>query len=86
MNIQDLIDKRNSLNNLQLLSLQKLLGYRQKQHVKQKVNEITTNKFYTLFDGNEFSKKFVVRDSEIDYVSKNRNIELNAIRLLILVM
>jgi len=86
MNIQELIDKRQFLNNLQLLSLQKLLGYRQKQQVKQKVNDITTNKFYTLFDGNDFSKKFQVKDNEIEYVSKNRLTELNAIRLLILIM
>lgn len=86
MTLQDLINKRESLDNVQLTSLVDLIGFRQRKEVKRKIKEVLNNKFYTLFDETIFANKFEIKQTEVIYTSKDRAKELNALRVLIMTM
>ena len=82
MNIQQLVDTRGSLNQLQFTSLVDMLIYKQRKKSKQAIREVLKNNFYTIFDENPFSKKFELHNEFVEF--KGNDAELKAIRIFIL--
>jgi hypothetical protein len=71
MNLQQLIDSRQSLNDLQYQSLLDMLSYRQRNDVREAIKASLRCKFYTIFDQLPLSKKIIVRDDYLELTTKN---------------
>ena len=82
MNIQQLIDSRQSLNELQFQSLLGIICYRQRRDTKAKVKAALRAKFYTIFDKNPFSKKFIVHNEFIEYKTSSFEVGVKEVKAL----
>lgn len=82
MNLQQLIDNRDSLNQLQLTALTDMLGYKQSKQSKVALKAAIKNRFYSIFDGNSFAKKFELHNEFVEFTGSDA--ELKAIRMYIL--
>jgi hypothetical protein len=71
MNLQQLIDSRQSLNDLQYQSLLDMLAYRQGNAVREAIKASLRCKFYTIFDQLPLSKKITVRDDHLELSTRN---------------
>lgn len=71
MNLQQLIDSRQSLNDLQYQSLLDMLSYRQRNDTREAIKGALTCKFYTIFDQLPLSKKITVRDDHLELSTRN---------------
>jgi len=60
MTLQDLINNRKSLTYNQERELIKILSHNCRKDKREDIKKLITTKFYTLFDGEEFSKYFNV--------------------------
>lgn len=79
ISIQELIDKRQSLNYPQETSLITLLIFHQRKEFKTKAKQVIKNSFYSFFDGESYSKDLVVEGDMVIYVGKNVNLIRKAI-------
>lgn len=84
MNLQQLIDARQSLNDLQYQSLLDMLSYRQRNDVREAIKGALTCKFYTIFDQLPLSKKIIVRDDHIEITTRNAKQEVKLLRELVI--
>jgi hypothetical protein len=71
MNLQQLIDSRQSLNDLQYQSLLDMLSYRQSNTTREAIKASLRCKFYTIFDQLPLSKKIIVRDDHLELSTRN---------------
>ena len=67
MNLEQLINSRRTLNNLQSSSLIDLLGYKCGRETKLTIKSLILNKFFTCFDGKAFSRQFEVHDTFVEF-------------------
>jgi hypothetical protein len=84
MNLQQLIDSRQSLNDLQYQSLLDMLAYRQGNTTREAIKASLRCKFYTIFDQLPLSKKITVRDDHIEFTAKNAKQEVKLLRELVI--
>lgn len=76
MNLQQLIDNRQSLNDLQYQTLLDLLSYRQHRETKEAIKASLRCKFYTIFDDLPLSKKIILTKDSIEFKGKPEEIKL----------
>lgn len=74
MNIQEFINTKRFLTELQELSLYTLLSYKCTQGIKREIKNLLRYQFYSKFDGRWFGKHFIVKDDYIEYVGKDKDI------------
>ncbi len=84
MNLQQLIDSRQSLNDLQYQSLLDMLAYRQGNAVREAIKASLRCKFYTIFDQLPLSKKIIVRDDHLELTTRNAKQEVKLLRELVI--
>lgn len=84
MNLQQLIDSRQSLNDLQYQSLLDMLAYRQGNTTREAIKASLRCKFYTIFDQLPLSKKITVRDDHIELTTRNAKQEVKLLRELVI--
>ena len=84
MNLQQLIDSRQSLNDLQYQSLLDMLAYRQGNAVREAIKASLRCKFYTIFDQLPLGKKITVRDDHLELTTKNAKQEVKLLRELVI--
>lgn len=76
MNLQEFINRRFFLNQEQEESLINLLTFGVREGTKRRIKIILKNQFYSKFDGNTYSKYFIIHDSYVDYIGKKEDINL----------
>jgi hypothetical protein len=84
MNLQQLIDSRQSLTDLQYQSLLDMLAYRQGNAVREAIKASLRCKFYTIFDQLPLSKKIIVRDDHLELTTRNAKQEVKLLRELVI--
>jgi len=82
MNLQQLIDSRQSLTDLQHQSLVDMLSYRQRKEVREAIKGSLRCKFYTIFDELPLSKKITVLNEGVALVTRNLEQSKQEVKLL----
>ena len=76
MNLQQLIDNRQSLNDLQYQALVDMLAYRQHKATRETIKAALRCKFYTIFDSLPLSKKLILQSDSIEFKGSNNELKL----------
>lgn len=87
MNLQQLIDSRRYLNDLQYQSLLDMLSYRQCNSTREAIKASLRCKFYTIFDQLPISKKITVKDDHLELDTRNTvqaKLEIKMLRELVI--
>ena len=87
MNLQQIINSKVYLTYEQETSLESLLTFKQREHIRREIKNRLKYKFYTIFDGNEVSKQIVWENGMFSVTAKDNlasNKQLNKIREVIL--
>ena len=82
MNLQQLIDSRQSLTDLQYQALSDMLTYRQHREVRETIKGALRSKFYTIFDELPLSKKLSIHNDGVEF--KGNATELKLLRELVI--
>ena len=83
MNLQQLIDNRLFLNNLQRESLIEILSHKQSRFVKEAIREGVNNRFYSLFDEYFLSKNIEVKETYLEFKKNTDNRDIKKCREMI---
>lgn len=78
--LQDFIDARKNLTAFYATRLIALLTTHSKKEHKEKIRQLVYNKFYSSFDGQEFSKKILIGNDKVIYHSGVKPEEIRLIR------
>ena len=76
MNLQQLIDSRQSLTDLQYQDLVEILTYRQHRDTRETIKGALRSKFYTIFDDLPLSKKLILHSDGIEFKGSSNELKL----------
>ena len=82
MNLQQVIDARQSLTDLQYQDLVEMLTYRQHRDTRETIKGALRSKFYTIFDTLPLSKKIILLNAGVEF--KGNTTELKLLRELVI--